>query len=214
MTFVDERRCKVTAHRNTGGNACDKSLVVYRLVHPPVTRESGVRLPARETLFVFHSSHRDVIPPASNHISYFYYPTYPVHIPRRAYRTCTSIKRDSVGSSGNLLVKRLHTGCASAIPCFPPSFRVATRPVGSFRKFHHPLAFPPASYPGQETPGGLLISCRLGVKVSCSQYVPIVPFVTVHSFSTDRMLGSTLFLADRLTDVHCSLSEVSLSFVY
>ena len=25
-----------------------KSLVVYRLVHPPVTRESGVRLPARE----------------------------------------------------------------------------------------------------------------------------------------------------------------------
>ena len=28
-----------------------KSLVVYRLVHPPVTRESGVRLPARETLF-------------------------------------------------------------------------------------------------------------------------------------------------------------------
>ena len=27
------------------------SLVVYRIVHPPVTRESGVRLPARETLF-------------------------------------------------------------------------------------------------------------------------------------------------------------------
>ena len=26
-----------------------RSLVVYRLVHPPVTRESGVRLPARET---------------------------------------------------------------------------------------------------------------------------------------------------------------------
>ena len=25
------------------------SLVVYRIVHPPVTRESGVRLPARET---------------------------------------------------------------------------------------------------------------------------------------------------------------------
>ena len=28
-----------------------KSLVVYRLVHPPVTRESGVRLPAREAYF-------------------------------------------------------------------------------------------------------------------------------------------------------------------
>ena len=34
----------------------DKSLVVYRIVHPPVmlqtwSRESGVRLPARETVF-------------------------------------------------------------------------------------------------------------------------------------------------------------------
>ena len=28
-----------------------RSLVVYRLVHPPVTRESGVRLPAREASF-------------------------------------------------------------------------------------------------------------------------------------------------------------------
>ena len=27
------------------------SLVVYRLVHPPVTRESGVRLPAEEDTF-------------------------------------------------------------------------------------------------------------------------------------------------------------------
>ena len=29
-----------------------QSLVVYRLVHAPVTRESGVRLPAREFIFV------------------------------------------------------------------------------------------------------------------------------------------------------------------
>ena len=28
-----------------------QSLVVYRLVHPPVTRESGVRLPAEEDTF-------------------------------------------------------------------------------------------------------------------------------------------------------------------
>ena len=33
-----------------------RSLVVYRLVHPPVTRESGVRLPARETYFCFRVS--------------------------------------------------------------------------------------------------------------------------------------------------------------
>ena len=34
-----------------------KSLVVYRLVHAPVTRESGVRLPARENFFLFlHTS--------------------------------------------------------------------------------------------------------------------------------------------------------------
>ena len=35
--------------------AVSMSSVVYRLVHPPVTRESGVRLPARETYFsLFH----------------------------------------------------------------------------------------------------------------------------------------------------------------
>ena len=38
-----------------------KSLVVYRLVHPPVTRESGVRLPARETLFFFLFSSRSML---------------------------------------------------------------------------------------------------------------------------------------------------------
>ena len=33
-----------------------QSLVVYRLVHAPVTRESGVRLPARE-YFCFEAGH-------------------------------------------------------------------------------------------------------------------------------------------------------------
>ena len=38
------------------GPPSTRSLVVYRLVHPPVTRESGVRLPARETLFAVQSN--------------------------------------------------------------------------------------------------------------------------------------------------------------
>ena len=43
-----------------------KSLVVYRLVHPPVTRESGVRLPARETSFCFSCFVTSENPPIRN----------------------------------------------------------------------------------------------------------------------------------------------------
>ena len=48
-------RRELTTHGYSASLFCFfKSLVVYRLVHPPVTRESGVRLPAREAFFFLH----------------------------------------------------------------------------------------------------------------------------------------------------------------
>ena len=48
----DPEGAGITGIETQRRNRPNKSLVVYRLVHPPVTRESGVRLPARETLFL------------------------------------------------------------------------------------------------------------------------------------------------------------------
>ena len=57
--FTIQRFCAWAAGQE-GGTRCyielwntsNKSLLVYRLVHAPVTRESGVRLPDREFVFL------------------------------------------------------------------------------------------------------------------------------------------------------------------
>ena len=64
------------------------SLVVYRLVHPPVTRESGVRLPARETPFLFRipATERSEPHPEFNHPIISFYSIAPQQIrPPGAY---------------------------------------------------------------------------------------------------------------------------------
>ena len=51
LTVVNPLRTALAVVMSAHKKNLNKSLVVYRLVHAPVTRESGVRLPAREYAF-------------------------------------------------------------------------------------------------------------------------------------------------------------------